>query len=1028
MYFSFSIRKQLIIGFILVSVIPLTILSSIGIMNQYDKAKALTQHDLEAFGKEKVDFLQFNLNSFVDDLHFLSKSRALHHYVENLHFGRSKGRRDWQSLTQDLFKNFIQSNRHYMQIRFLDEQGMERIRVDGDGEKSWIVHDANLQNKSKKAYFQETARLKRDSVYISVLDLNMENGKIQVPHTPTIRFAKPFFLNDSTQHGVVILNIFADYFLDSFRDTAAEQFMLINSDGYFLAHPDRELEFSFQFEEKKMANVKDHFNDATGSSILSGEERFRSGPSGSYLYYTPVYYDAGDKSKFWIIVLERLENDVYAAVETSIKIFMVDVVVIVFLVCVLSYFISNFFSRPILDAVSFIKNIARGNFKISELDVKQRNEIGELRQSCNFLLSSMKMFTRKVCDISAGNLGASKLEAALAEGEDLRVAAERQAKREMDGLEGTLADSFLKMIIDLKINTVQARLIAADDLNNDALKIPQSGDLGGAFMRMTENLNALVTRAADIADEKLTTRKKERDGIETGVLGKVFDRMERRLSALAKRAEAIAAGKLDAAVAEKLVLKGMDVKKAAMVNSAQEGELTGAFDRMQTQLRILTVQARFISRDELNSVVLSSEMRGDLGDAFSSMISNIRTSAKKMDAIAEGDLYNPILVNKQEGNIDERNKVLTYSVNKMVHALKRLVGDVDIITANVRAGELSHRVNLDAYNGTYRSLCEGLNEMLLAIENPIDEISKVLKSVSNNDLSVHVRGNYAGKFKSVQMDVNETIQNLQASISNINKNLYVLASAAEEFSSISRNMASDSSQTSFQTKMASEASTEININISSVTASSSGMTNAISDISVNAKKAATIVEHATQQVIKATDVMEHLKRSGDEVEQIISIISNIASQTRMLALNATIESARAGESGMGFAVVANEVKELADQTAAAANTIQERIENILSNTTDSTNVIQHVKETINEINSISTTIATAIEQQSTTTAEMIKNLGTASAGVENVTETIGHVAKAAKNTSNRAEETQKTSQKLSIMAVELQELVEKFSL
>src|SRR5579863_4338933 len=108
---------------------------------------------------------------------------------------------------------------------------------------------------------------------------------------------------------------------------------------------------------------------------------------------------------------------------------------------------------------------------------------------------------------------------------------------------------------------------------------------------------------------------------------------------------------------------------------------------------------------------------------------------------------------------------------------------------------------------------------------------------------------------------------------------------------------------------------------------------------------------------------------------------SLAQQTNPLALNATTEAARAGEAGKGFAVVANEVKELAKQTAAATEEISQKIEAIQSDTRAAVQAIGEIGTIINQINDISNSIASAVEEQTVTTNEIGRSVSEAAQGV-----------------------------------------------
>jgi methyl-accepting chemotaxis protein len=168
--------------------------------------------------------------------------------------------------------------------------------------------------------------------------------------------------------------------------------------------------------------------------------------------------------------------------------------------------------------------------------------------------------------------------------------------------------------------------------------------------------------------------------------------------------------------------------------------------------------------------------------------------------------------------------------------------------------------------------------------------------------------------------------------------------------------------------------------------------------------------------------------SSLEIGKVIKVINSIAEQTNLLALNATIEAARAGEAGKGFAVVANEVKELAKETARATEDISQKIEAIQGDTARSVKAIQEICAIIRQVSDISSTIASAVEEQTATTNEIGRNVSEAARGTSDIARNITGVATSAQSTASGATETQAAATALSHMAVELQELVSQFLL
>lgn len=124
----------------------------------------------------------------------------------------------------------------------------------------------------------------------------------------------------------------------------------------------------------------------------------------------------------------------------------------------------------------------------------------------------------------------------------------------------------------------------------------------------------------------------------------------------------------------------------------------------------------------------------------------------------------------------------------------------------------------------------------------------------------------------------------------------------------------------------------------------------------------------------AAHAVTKLGQASTEIGQVIKVITSIAQQTNLLALNATIEAARAGEAGKGFAVIANEVKELSKQTAKATEDITRMIEVIQNDAKAAVEAIGQISQVISRINDVSTTIAIAVQEQTSVTNEISRNV------------------------------------------------------
>lgn len=184
-------------------------------------------------------------------------------------------------------------------------------------------------------------------------------------------------------------------------------------------------------------------------------------------------------------------------------------------------------------------------------------------------------------------------------------------------------------------------------------------------------------------------------------------------------------------------------------------------------------------------------------------------------------------------------------------------------------------------------------------------------------------------------------------------------------------------------------------NINAVTAAARELAETISHIGSRVEEAASMSASAVTGASQAESVIIELSRAASRIGDVVGLVSEIANQTNLLALNATIEAARAGEAGKGFAVVAAEVKQLAGQTAQATAEIGQHVSSIQLATGGATEAIRTVTGQIQAMNEISTSIASAVEEQNATTQEIVRSMSHASAGSTAMTADIAEVAHAA---------------------------------
>ncbi len=187
-------------------------------------------------------------------------------------------------------------------------------------------------------------------------------------------------------------------------------------------------------------------------------------------------------------------------------------------------------------------------------------------------------------------------------------------------------------------------------------------------------------------------------------------------------------------------------------------------------------------------------------------------------------------------------------------------------------------------------------------------------------------------------------------------------------------------------------------NVSTVAVATEELTSSIQEITRQVTSASQTAANAVEEADASSRTVSALSESTSKIGDIVNLISEIANQTNLLALNATIEAARAGEAGKGFAVVASEVKSLATQTAKATEDITVQIKAVQDAAKQSVEAINGIVRTIGSIDSISSMIAAAVEEQGAATSEIARNVQQASDGTNEVTNNVGAVAEAAGET------------------------------
>jgi methyl-accepting chemotaxis protein len=437
---------------------------------------------------------------------------------------------------------------------------------------------------------------------------------------------------------------------------------------------------------------------------------------------------------------------------------------------------------------------------------------------------------------------------------------------------------------------------------------------------------------------------------------------------------------------------------------------------------------------------------------------DIRQASEQFKAAMSGPCTETIRLGNST-NEEDGKKAVVEMREKCDPALHEVMDNMSALTS--RIGKINDKDSDDAtavtdatIRSTYISVLGGLALVALlaayltrsGISKPIMKITGVLEALAKGDFDVEIngaerkdevgdiakaamvfrdQGRETARLRAEQEQAKERGERDRKAMmlkladdfeSSVKGVVEIVSSAAGEMQATAQALSANAEQTSQQSVAAASASEETSVSVQTVASAAEELTASIAEISNQVSQSTAVTNKAAEDGAAANITMQTLAATANKIGEVVQLIQSIAGQTNLLALNA----------GKGFAVVASEVKSLANQTAKATEDIERQVTTIQSDTRSAVAAIDGICKTLGNVKSTSTTIAAAVEEQSSATREISRSVQQASDGTLQVSSNVTAVTKAAQETGTTASQMLDSASELAKQSEILKEQVAKF--